>query len=125
MNLKQVELLKKQHLEEMTNIFSFTEEEIAVIQSINIFRTYKKGTLLLKEGQFSTVSYTLIKGCMKSYYMIDGVEIITTFYIEKDTFLPSKLHSKKPSIHYLACLMSISNSEMEQIMLKKFPRFES
>ena len=128
MDLKQVELLKKQYMEEMTSMFSFTEEEIAVIQSISIFRVYNKGTILLKEGQFSNVSYTLIKGCLKSYYVMDGEEIVTTFYIEKDTFLPSRLQSKKPSLHYLACLedclVSISTPEMEQIMLEKFPRFE-
>ena len=89
---------------------------------------YKKGTILLKEGQLLIVSYTLIKGCLKSYYMIAGEEITTTFYIEKDTFFPSRLQSKKPSLHYLACLedclVSISTPEMEQIMLEKFPRFE-
>lgn len=109
-------------------MFSFTEEEIAVIQSISIFRVYKKGTILLRKGQFSNVSYTLIKGCLKSYYMIDGEQIITTFYIEKDTFLPSRLKSRKSSLHYLACLedclVSISTPEMEQMMLEKFPRFE-
>lgn len=128
MNLKQIRFLQKQFLDGMKSMFSFTEEETDAMQNIIVFRVYKKGTILLEAGELSTVSYTLIKGCLKSYYMIEGEETITAFYLENDTFSPSSVINKMPSVHYLACLedclVSVATPEMVQIMLDKFPRFE-
>lgn len=128
MNFKDAEILKNQYLNEMIRFMNFSEEELAVINSISIFRVYKKGTIILKEGQFSKLTYYLIKGCLRSYYLIDGEEKVTAFYTEKETFSPSCIITNKPSEHYLACvedcLVSIGTPESEKIMLEKFPRFE-
>lgn len=128
MNLKDVETLKNQYFKEMTRVMNFSEEEQALIQSLNIFRIYKKGTLLLKEGQFSKTTYHLIKGCLRSYYLIDGEEKTTAFYIENEHFSPSCIITNKPAEHYVACvedcLVSIGTPESEQLLLEKFPRFE-
>ncbi len=128
MNLKDTELLKNQYLKEMKRLMNFSEEELAVINSLNMFRVYNKGTVLLKEGQFSKTSYYLIKGCLRSYYLINGEEKVTAFFTEKESFSPSCVTTNRPSEHYLACvedcLISIGTPESEKLMLEKFPRFE-
>ena len=128
MNLKDIETLKTQYLKEMTRLMNFSEEELAVIHSLNMFRVYKKGTILLKEGQFSKTSYYLIKGCLRSYYLVDGEEKITAFFTENEQFSPSCIVTNKPSENYVACvedcLVSIGTPESEKMMLEKFPRFE-
>ncbi|MFD2733568.1 Crp/Fnr family transcriptional regulator [Pedobacter alpinus] len=128
MNLKDVELLKHQYLNEMFSLMNFTEEEWEVIISLQAFRQYKKGTILLKEGQFSKTSFYVIKGCLRSYYLLDGEEKINEFYTERDYFTPSCLVTNKPAEHYLDCLedclVNVSTAESETIIMEKFPRFE-
>ncbi|HEX7366336.1 MAG TPA: Crp/Fnr family transcriptional regulator [Pelobium sp.] len=128
MNLKEVELLKNQYLNDMFKLMNFTEEEKEVITSLHSFRQYKKGNVLLKKGQFSKTSFYVVKGCLRSYYLVDGEEKTNEFYTEGDYFTPSCLVTNKPLEHYLDCLedclVNVSTAESETIILEKFPRFE-
>lgn len=120
--------MKARYMDEMKKAVGFSDEELAMIHSLNIFREYKKGTILLKEGQFSEIGYLIIKGCLKSYYMVNDEEKITAFYTEKELFAPSCIVSRKPARHYLSCvedcLVSIFSPQIEETMKEKFPRFE-
>jgi len=108
---------------------SLTEDEKNIIISLNTFRTIKKGTILLREGQNSNESYFVLKGCIRTYYMIDGVEKTTAFYTEMDALTPPCVINKAPSEYYISCIedsiITISTPEMEVEIFNKFPKFES
>ncbi len=107
---------------------SLTEDEKNAIVSLDIFRSVKKGTTLLKEGQKSLESYFVLKGCIRVYYIIDGEEKTTAFYTEMDALTPPCVISKTPSKYYISCLedtiLLVSNSDMEEEVNTKFPKFE-
>jgi hypothetical protein len=67
---------------------SLTEDEKNAILSLDLFRSVKKGTTLLKEGQKSQDSYFVLKGCIRTYYIIDGEEKTTAFYTEMEALTP-------------------------------------
>ncbi len=93
----------------ISKYISLTEEEKDVILSLDIFRTVKKGTVLLKEGQKSKESYFVLKGCIRTYYIIE----IT----------------KTPSEYNISCIedtiFTVSNADMEAEVNSKFPKFET
>jgi CRP-like cAMP-binding protein len=107
---------------------SLTDDEKNSILSLNIFRTVKKGTVLLKEGQFSLDSYFVLKGCLRVFYMIDGEEKTTAFYTESDSLTPVCAHTKKLSQYFIACvedsIITVSDPDMEAKTFKEFPRLE-
>ena len=107
---------------------SLTEDEKDAIASVDVFRTVKKGTVLLKEGQYSNESYFVLKGCIRSYYIIDGEEKTTAFYTEMDALTPHFVISKAPSDYYISCvedsIITVSNADMEADINSKFPKFE-
>ncbi|MCF0042131.1 Crp/Fnr family transcriptional regulator [Dyadobacter fanqingshengii] len=108
---------------------SLTEDEKNIIISFNTFRTFKKGTTLLREGQYSNEVYFVLKGCIRSYYLIDGVEKTTAFYTEMEGLTPHCVTSKAPSQYYISCIedsiLNVSNPEMDVEVFNKFPKFES
>lgn len=108
---------------------SLTKEEKSAIVSLDIFRTVKKGTMLLKEGQKSKDSYFVLKGCIRTYYVVDGDEKTTAFYTEMEGLTPPCVINKNPSEYYISCIedsiISVSNSNMEVEMFSKFPKFET
>ena len=108
---------------------TLTEEEKNAIGSSDIFRSIKKGTILLKEGQRSKESYFILKGCIRTYYVLDSEEKTTGFYTEMEAFTPPCVISKTPSEYYISCvedtILSVSNSDMEAEMNGKFPKFET
>lgn len=108
---------------------SLTEDEKNALLSLDIFRSVKKGTTLLKEGQKSKDSYFVLKGCIRTFYIIDGEEKTTAFYTEMEAVTPPCVLSKTPSEYYMGCIedsiLTVSNSDMEEEINSKFPKFET
>jgi len=108
---------------------SLTEDEKNALVSLDIFRSVKKGTILLKEGEKSKDSYFVLKGCIRVYYVLDGEEKTTAFYTEMEAFTPPCVISKSSSEYYISCvedsILTVSNSDMEVEVNRKFPKFDT
>ncbi|HET6227974.1 MAG TPA: cyclic nucleotide-binding domain-containing protein, partial [Bacteroidia bacterium] len=76
---------------------SLSEEEKHAIVSLDLFRSVKKGMTLLEEGQKSKDSYFVLKGCIRTYYVLNGDEKTTAFYTELEVLTPPCVISKTPS----------------------------
>jgi CRP-like cAMP-binding protein len=105
------------------------EEEQAIVENIEI-RIFKKGTVLLKEGEISTKCYFNLKGLVMQYYMIDAEEKATFFYLEEQAINSFESATQKiPAKHYLVCLedttLVVGDLEEEQEFYKQHPRFEA
>ena len=113
----------------LSKYVALTEDEKNEIISLDIFRTFKKDTVLLKEGQESQDNYFVLKGCIRKYYIKDGEERTTDFFTEMETLTPHCAISKVPSEYYISCvedtIMTVTNADMENNGFTKFPKFES
>ncbi len=113
----------------ISKYMTLTDEEKSVIMDQDKFRSYKKGTVLLKEGEQSSKGYFVLKGCLRTYYIIDGEEKTTEFYTEMEGITPHCVLQKKPSEYYLCCvedsILTVSTPDTEAAMFEKFPRFET
>ncbi|HAP63312.1 MAG TPA: Crp/Fnr family transcriptional regulator, partial [Cytophagales bacterium] len=67
---------------------ALSEEEKAAMVSLDVFRSVKKRTVLLEAGQKSRVGFFVLKGCIRTYYVIDGEEKTTAFYTEMEGLTP-------------------------------------
>jgi CRP-like cAMP-binding protein len=112
----------------ISKYISLTEEEEKEFIKINTFKSYKKGSFLLKEGEITNKSYFILKGCIRIFYLLDGVEKTTEFYTELEGINPHCVVDKMPSKYYINCIedciVSEGDPEMEAIMFEKFPKFE-
>ncbi len=112
----------------ISKYITLTEEEKNALVSLDLFRSVKKGTILLKEGQKSQDAYFVLKGCIRIYYIIDGEEKTTAFYTEMDALTPHCVINKAPSEYFISCvedsILTVSNSDMEEEINTKFPKFD-
>lgn len=112
----------------ISKYISLTDDEKNTILSLDLFRSVKKGTILLKEGQSSKDSYFVLKGCIRTYYIIDGEERTTAFYTEMDALTPHCVINKTPSEYFISCvedsILTVSNTDMEVEINSKFPKFD-
>ncbi len=112
----------------ISKYITLTDDEKNALLSLDLFRPMKKGTTLLKEGQHSKDSYFVLKGCIRTYYIIDGEEKTTAFYTEMDVLTPHCVINKAPSEYFISCvedsILSVSNADMEVEINSKFPKFE-
>lgn len=113
----------------LAKYITLTEDEKNAINTLNIFHSFKKGTTLLKEGQKSNDGYFVLKGCIRTYYIIDGEERTTAFYTEMEGLTPHCVINKAPSEYYISCvedsILTVTTPEMEAESFQHFPRFES
>ena len=56
--------MNKKLLEYFSKIMPLTEEESKAIANEMIVRQFKKGVILLKEGQLSPETYFVLEGCV-------------------------------------------------------------
>ena len=113
----------------LSQYITLSDEEKKALLDLDIFKQFKKGTILLKEGEISNSGYFVLKGCIRSYYVVDGNEKSTAFYIEAESLDPPCILSGRPSEFFVSCveksILIVHNKEMEKIIFQKFPKFES
>ncbi len=113
----------------LSKYIPLNDDEKNALLGLNLFHSVKKGTVLLHEGQESKESFMVLKGCIRTYYIVDGEEKTTAFYTESDVLTPPCVISKTPSEYFVTCvedcLLAISNYDMEAEVNHKFPKFES
>lgn len=64
--------------------------------------SYKKGDVVIREGQFSKKAYLIVEGCSRAYYLKNGKDISDWFAFEHDFMAPIvSFFSDKPSPHYV------------------------
>ena len=114
------------------NLHFYTPLQVDEIQRIVAevhIKTLKKGSLLLREGQIPQACYYVFKGCVREYYLLDGEEKTSEFYLEGDSISDDlgKIE-RKPSRKYWECLedttLSVFTHAQEEKMFHLFPRIE-
>lgn len=116
----------KYHLEQLP---IFTKEEIEIIVEASIVKEFRKGDVLLKEGQIPTQCFMVVKGCIREFILVEGEEKTIAFYTEgeKATSYSNK-DINRPSKHFLECtencVLSISTQNFEDDLRKLVPRLD-
>lgn len=121
--------MKSEILKYLSKYTVITKEiEIAISESTFI-KTFKKGSVLLKEGGISNECYFILKGCIRSYFLKDGEEKTIEFYTEEQSVVPANYGTSEPSKYYLECLddtiVSVGNPNLEKETFQKYPQLES
>lgn len=111
-------------------IMPLSQEEIEAIVETMSIQQYKKGTVLLKEGQVSTEVYFVLEGCVRQFYLVDGEEKTNNFFTEEQWVISMNSFSQhKPSGHYLDCCIDstlvVGNREKEESLYKRFSKLET
>lgn len=120
----------EQALTQFLKSFQFlTDAEIDILVENTNLCSFKKGSLLLVEGEVSKNCYAVIKGCVREYYLQDGLEKTTAFFTEGQAVNSFSSYIKGvPSKHFLECcedsVLTVGNQQLEDRMCQLIPRLE-
>jgi len=121
--------MKEELRKMLLNYPILTSEDIdLIVENANV-QQYKKGTVLLEQGQISKECYSVLKGIVREYYIVDGEEKTTAFFSEGQAVNSFTSYSEnKPSKHFLVCatdcLLTVGNQALEEEMCKQIPKLE-
>ena len=66
----------------MADMPSLTRQEKEEIAQHLVVQTYPKGTILVAEGDIGNQCYFVLKGCLRQFRTVEGVEKTVQFYTE-------------------------------------------
>ena len=109
---------------------SFSEEELQAIMKDIVIETYRKNTILLKQGEISNQCYFVLNGCIRQYFIgDDGKEVTVNFFTEEQAVVIFKSYKNKvQSDYFLTCCeestLVVGTLESEESMYRDFPAIE-
>jgi CRP-like cAMP-binding protein len=110
----------------MSKYVPLSEDEINIISKQNLIRHYMKNEVLLSEGEQATECYLVLSGCIRAYYLIDGEERNSDFYIENDTITSISYQAQLPSQYYLSCIensvVAVSSETRNNKLIEQIPK---
>lgn len=106
-----------------------TAEEKQALLELDIFHSFPKGTVLRVGGERWDRSYFVLKGCLRSYRVMDGEERTVDLCTESEGITPPWSESGTHSALSVMCLedavLVVADEGMEQTIFERFPRFET
>jgi len=109
---------------------NISEEGIKDLNSKLKRNTAKKGETLLTHGQICNQIYFVQKGCLRLYYIADGVEITVWFSFEDNSAIElSSFLSGAPTEYFIEAIedsefLSLDKSELQNLY-KQYPEMEN
>lgn len=108
----------------------FGEEVIALINKLSTRKHFKKGDIIIREGQFVDQCYHVVKGCLRQYRIVDGEERSIFFFTEDQSILSlTQNNSIYLSNHYIDCIedttVTVMKASDEKELYRRYPEVES
>lgn len=112
------------------NLSRFGEVEGDLAERIHAMpvREFKKGTILLREGNICVNGFHIVKGTLRVFYIVNGKEITSRFAEEGDACISYwSFYKQEPSFEYIDCIEDcivtvLSHSDLQQ-MYDDYPAF--
>ncbi|MBK5473177.1 MULTISPECIES: Crp/Fnr family transcriptional regulator [Bacillus] len=114
----------------MTNLTTLSEEQQRMIVEELQIEEYKKGTVLLGQGDVPSKCYFVLKGCVRQHCIDEsGKEVTSNFYTEEQAIANFNHHKQdKLSPHTLTCLedclVVVGDLYSAKDMYKKYSQLE-
>jgi CRP-like cAMP-binding protein len=121
--------MENEAIKYITKYIDLTPEEIDTVIEFDLIKKFKKDTILLEEGAICNACFLVLEGCIRSYYLINGEEKTTDFYLENQISMPVSYHTQVPSEYFISCLedsiICVGSMEITKELLKKIPKLEA
>ncbi|MFF0828116.1 Crp/Fnr family transcriptional regulator [Brevibacillus sp. NPDC003359] len=123
--------MKEILLKYLTRFTTLPETEQRVILEEILTEEYKKGTILLRQGDVPTKCYFVLKGCVRQYSIDEtGKEVTSQFYTEEQAIVNLGQHKlDQTSSYFLACLedctLVVGNLDTVSDMFNKYAQLET
>ncbi|MDQ0061682.1 Crp/Fnr family transcriptional regulator [Paenibacillus harenae] len=115
----------------MTKFTTLNEEEQQAIAQEILIEEYKKGTVLLAQGDVPAKCYFVLKGCIRQFSIDElGKEVTSNFYTEEQAISIFNHHKQDKSSDYtFVCLedsvLVVGILDGERDMYNKYNQLES
>ena len=118
--------LKNELVSFLSNIPELSKNDVDLLAENIPVKFFKKGTVLVKEGDVCNKCFFVLKGCLRQYLIINGVDKTTQFYTENQAavFFTSFTNKIKSESHLSCvedCILIVGEPGSEEEMNERLP----
>lgn len=115
---------------DLSRMIEFNETESLAFRNILKVKTVKKNEHLLVEGEVCNFGIFIAEGCIRYYYLVDGVESTGNFFFENDWYsdFESFLYGKPSLLNIEAledCVVYLAYKHDFEKLVSEYPVFNS
>ncbi len=119
--------MDKKLLQHFSKFGSLSTEEIFAIDETMEEKRFKKGEILIREGQISSQVFFVLDGLVRQYYLVAGEEKTLDFFEEGRWVLSAtNVAPTMPSPHFLECstdcVLLVGSSVKGEALYQKYPK---
>lgn len=108
----------------------FSQEEMNAIVDNTKVERFKKGSVILREGQTCNKCFFVLEGCLRQYQIVNGEEKTTAFFFEGEAaVLYASYLEKRPSKYYLSTIedavLTTGTRVAEKELYQEYPKLEN
>ncbi|WP_158856760.1 Crp/Fnr family transcriptional regulator [Lunatibacter salilacus] len=118
--------LKSELVSFLSKIPELSKNDVDLLAENIPVKFFKKGTILVKEGDVCNKCFFVLKGCLRQYLIINGVDKTTQFYTENQAavFFTSFTNKIKSESHLSCvedCILIVGEPGSEEEMNEQIP----
>lgn len=118
--------LKSELISFLSKIPELSKNDVDLLAENIPVKFFKKGTVLVKEGDVCNKCFFVLKGCLRQYLIINGVDKTTQFYTENQAavFFTSFTNKIKSESHLSCvedCILIVGEPGSEEEMNEQIP----
>lgn len=122
--------MKKELIDFLSGFPDLSSEEVEAIAEHIPIDFHPGGTILQEEGKIPQYCYYVLKGIVRHYEIVDGVENTIEFYSENNGTISSSYYvNQTPFKGYLVCsedsILISGNPQQDETNYEKFPVLKS
>jgi len=97
--------MKQKFIKHISSLTSLSKEEEDSLLENLVINHFKKGDVILSEGEYSKNTFLILEGCIRRHRNIDGLDKTTGFFTEGDAVAEFEgLWTNKPALHSYSCV---------------------
>lgn len=100
-------------INDMREICPISEETADLLRSVTKRRFFPKKHQLIKEGTYTKFAYFIEKGLTRSFWLVDGKEVTTSFAGSGIVFSMDELYYNKASEEFVETIEEVEAYEIE------------
>jgi CRP-like cAMP-binding protein len=113
----------------LSRYIPMSEELEHALTESGLTRSFRKGTILLRQGDRADKAFFVLSGCIRSYALKEGEDRTIDFFIEEEPVMPLEYGRDEASSHFLECVEAttavVSTPDQEERMMAEHPQLKS
>lgn len=116
-------------IEYLSKYIKLSDDQAEAIITGSKIQEFKRKEIILRPGEVARNCYFILKGCLKTYYLVDGEEKVTGLFTEGEPLVPVSYATGEKSDYFVEaiepCITSLGSNIKTEELFDRIPEMKN